>query len=249
MILDWEELKISQIELDRVFEPNLITSWAIALGRVLLLRQKKQLRSLLFAEVSLIFISLIPCFSLNLLVLRKSNLIANNSSGFGILLFSTAMLSILFLISFNYILWQKAKKAKFIVKLLAKVENYNNLVDSFYLISNVSHLASKNITNQNIENPNSSKSFSELKNTLQLTKDSLLNSIELETFLYNKQIKPDKCSVYNVNRYQLLASLENNLIDLTSTEIDSNQEYQELLNEAVDLGLSVHQEIRKIKHT
>ena len=249
MKLDWEELKISQIELDTVFEPNLITTWAISLSRALLLHQRKHLKSLLFTEVSLLFVSLLPCFSLNLLIFRKLNFIANNSNGFAVVLFSTVILSILFIIPFNFVLWQKAKKIKPIGKLIDKVEKYNNLINSFQLIINVNHLASKKSRRREIEGSSNLKSFDELRQTLQLTKDSLLNSIELETFFYKKQIRQYKSSIYDVNRYQLLASLEHNLIDIASTEIASNQEYQELLNEAIDLGLSVHQEIRKIRHT
>ena len=89
-------------------------------------------------------------------------------------------------------------------------------------------------------------SISELKTALNLTKNSLLKSIELETFLDHHQIKSNYASVSFKNRYQLLANLEHNLINLSLPETDSHQEYQQLLNEAVNIGLSVHQEMRKI---
>ena len=44
----------------------------------------------------------------------------------------------------------------------------------------------------------------------------------------------------------MLAILEHNLVDIVLSEIDLNYEYKEILNEAIDLGLSVHREIRKI---
>ncbi|MGD1920694.1 MAG: hypothetical protein ACFCAD_18515, partial [Pleurocapsa sp.] len=92
------------------------------------------------------------------------------------------------------------------------------------------------------------QAIDEIIEVLELTKTSLLNRVEFESFIYNNpHVNQYSSSCYTVDRYQLLSSLEHNLADLALSEIDSNSEYQEILNEAVNLGLSVHQEVKKIR--
>jgi len=64
MILDWEKLKISQAELDEACEFKIIDNLAIALSRILLLRQSEYWQQLLLAESSFLFISLLLFFPL-----------------------------------------------------------------------------------------------------------------------------------------------------------------------------------------
>ena len=50
------------------------------------------------------------------------------------------------------------------------------------------------------------------------------------------------------DRYQLFANLEDNLIQFLSLPNNhDHSEYQQLLIEAIQIGLSVHQEVRKIQ--
>ena len=246
MKFDWEELKVNKDELDNVFEPDLITSWAIALSGVLLLRYKKYDRLLLKIECSLLFISLLFCFPINLLLLRKLDLIVNNISGLSIVIVNTIILSFLSLLAFNCYLWQKAKKLKLLVKLLEKISDYNNLIGDIQILANIDRLASKNIST----NPEQEQNLDEFFTILNLTRNSLLNSIELENFIYDRrEINKNSLSTLALDRDRLLARLENNLADVTVSEIDSDRDYREILNEAIDLGLSVHQEIRKVGNT
>ena len=112
-------------------------------------------------------------------------------------------------------------------KILAKVAQYNDL------ISNLEILASLNsITNDNSLSNSSTHSqalvenfqdISELKTILNLTKKSLLKSLELESFIYRHQkIKGKNRLSVPGDRYQLLANLEHNLLNLSISETDSN---------------------------
>jgi hypothetical protein len=239
MPLNWEELKISQAELDNIFDPDIMTIWAISVSRVFLLRQRKYRQSLLLAQSSLLFISILFGFPISLMIFRKLEFIVNNSSGLIIVLLSTISLSLILLIIFNYFLWLKAKRLKLISKLLEKTTNYNNLLKSFQLLVNINQLNNKN-SKLEPDSESNRLNLDKLKTILKLTKNTLLNSIELEGLIYKHQQNNQ------LNHHQLLATLEHNLIDLSLPETNSDREYQELLNEAVDLGLSVHQEIRKI---
>jgi hypothetical protein len=237
MSFKWNYLKITSAELDTVFETNLICEWAIAFCRVSILHQPQYSKELLLTQSTLFFICSLFLFSVNLIIYRKLELINSNYSGLVNILVITLCLSILLLFIFNYYLWSKAKQLKSIAVLLSKVERYNKLIDSFQLLSPIDPL-------NNIELNTDSQSVAELKAAFNLTKNSLLKSIELESFIYHHQNSSRQTYVYHPE--QLLINLENDLAELSATEISHDEEYQELFTEAVDLGLSVHKETRKL---
>ena len=235
---DWNQLQISKAELERVFEPSIIDEWAIAFGSVLYFKQNKASKSLLLAIGSFFFISLLLLFPINLIILRQLELVNNNLGLILVLLISTCV-SILLLIISSFYLYKKAKKLKRITTLLEKVKQYNQLINSFNLLANISSIA--NSTNT------SSKNTIELKSVFNLTKNTLLESIKLENFLYRHQtweIPND----YSHSPLQLLAHFEDNLASLSFEQTERNTEYKQLLEDAIDLGLSVQQEMRKICH-
>ena len=236
MFLDWDKLKINQAELDLIFEPNIISSWAIALGRIFILRRTRYWKTFLLTESSLLFLSLLFFFPVNLIFFRKLGWLDNNTNSFIIVFTVTVSLSLLTLIILNYYLEQKAKRLKLLIQLLEKVDGYNQLINNFKLLSKIESI-------NNTNNDRNSRSITELKAVLSLTKSSLLKSIEVESFIYHRS--RDRQLVY-YDRARLLADLENDLANLFIPEINSGLEYQ-LLNEAVNLGLSIHQEIRKIQ--
>ena len=252
MSLGWEKLKISQVELDKIFELNIFAIWAIALSNVFLLRQRKYCQSLLLTESSFWFIGVILLFPINLLTFRKLGLLNTNASSLFLILISTCICSILVLIVLNYYLWQKAKKLKVIAKIFAKVAQYNDLICNLEILASLNSITNDNsLSNSPTHSPDlaeNSQDISELKTILNLTKKSLLKSLELESFIYRYQkIKPNETLSLPGDRYQLLANLEHNLLNFSISETDSNQEYQQLLQDAVAIGLSVHQEMRKIE--
>ena len=237
MSLKWNELKIYQAELDTIFETNLIYEWAIALYRILILHQSRYLKGLLLTQSSLLFICLLFLFPVNLIVYRELQAIDSNSNGLVRVLVITFCLSILLLFIFNYYLWSKAKRLKPIAVLLSKVERYNKLIDSFQLLTRIDRLSRIDINS----NP---QSVVELKTALHLTKNSLLKSIELESFIDRQRNSSVKTHFHNPE--QLLTNLANDLVELSVSEISHDAEYQQLFTEAVNLGLSVHKEIRKL---
>lgn len=243
MSVNWAELKISQSELDEIFELDILSTWAIDLGRVLILKKSEYRQSLLFTQGSILLTSLLFFCPINLIVFRNLSWLDNNFRGLILVFLSAGILSILLAILFNYYLWQKAKKLKVLATLLAKINQYNHLIDNLQLFAELNILSDQNASN--LDNTRNilfnAQSETELKTALGLTRNSLIKSVELEKIInQNQQIKGD--------RYLLLANLENNLVNFVSLPQEtSNDEYQQLLTEVVDIGLSVHQEIRKIQ--
>ena len=236
---DWDELKISEVELEQVLDTGIVFGWAIALARIVILHQSQYWRSFLLTQSTFLFLNLLFFFPINLIVCRNIGLLDNNATGLITVSIATLMLSFISMIVCNYYLWQKAKKLKLLSKLLTKVERYNQLIDNFDFIANVSLLSNTN---------NNSLSVTEFKNALNLTKSSLLKSIELEIFIYRYRRKNDRhnslgdrISTYSNER--LLADLEDDLA--TWSTLEDCTQHGDLLDEAIDLGLSVHREVRQ----
>jgi hypothetical protein len=240
MSINWEKLEISQAELDELVNFDLLSTWAIDISRVFLLRQKTYYKSLLVTESVCLFLILFLLFPINLIVFRNFDWLSNNLSGLILVLITTTFFSILILLILNYYLWCRGKRLKVFAILLEKVKQYNNLINNFKLVAQLNNLG------YDIQNLHNNQAETELKTALNLTKNSLLKSLELEKIINCFQVVNLETKHQNTNnRYQLLANLESGLINLESlTQYDAD-DYQQLLSEAIEIGLSVHQEIRK----
>ena len=237
MHLNWDELKISQAELEQVLNTGIIFNWAIAFTRIIILRQSQYWQSFLFTQSTFLFLNLLFFFPINLIVCRNLGWLDNDATGLITVSVATVVLSFLSMIVCNYYLWQKAKKLELFSKLLNKVERYNQLINNFSFIVDVSILRGRSHSN--------SLPITKFKTALNLTKNSLLKSIELESFIYHcrqNTLRDRRSASYSYE--QLLADLEDDLTTWSSLEIDCTQQDRHLLDEAIDLGLSVHREVR-----
>lgn len=226
-------LKIDRSELEQILELNFFDSLALEMTDILLLHQSKHKLSFLITEAIIWFLGILFLVPINLLFFQRWLLYSNQFQGFAIVIILSAMLSLGILLCSNFFLWQRAKKLKNIAVILNKIEDYNSLIQNLQLITKFNTLST-------IATQNSHQSTSEISTALQLTKDSLLKSLEIENFiLENQQLKLQE-------RYQLFNNLEDNLVQFMSLPNEqSNTEYQQLLTETIQIGLSVHQEVRK----
>ena len=236
--LNWDELKITQSELDNLWELDLFSSLAIDLSRVLILHKRQELKSLLITEISILFLSLVLFFPLNLIIFRHLGFLANNLHGFIGILVVSIISSAALLLFLNYYLWLRAKNLKSLTIILDKINQYNQLINNLQIITQINHLNYTDFSNSK----NELEISSEIKTALGLTKVSLIKSIEIEKIInLTQQITSD--------HYQLFANLEDNLIQFLSLPNNHDySEYQQLLIEAIQIGLSVHQEVRKIQN-
>ena len=239
MLVNWEELEISQAQLEELVNFDLLSTLAIDLSRVVFLRQTTSRKSLLFTEGCSLFLISLLFFPINLIIFRNYGWLSNNIHGFILVLISTAFLSGIMILVLNYYLWSKAKQLKVFAVLLEKVKQYNDLIKHLKLVFELNSLSCNAAQGQKATiDTNNSQAETELKTALSLTKNSLIKSIKLE-----KIINRDRHLANN--RYQLLANLESGLVNLGSFSQDNSDDYQQLISEAIEIGLSVHQEIRK----
>ena len=231
MLVKWQELEISQAELEELLNFNLLSTWAIDIGRVFWLRQTTYRKSLLFTEACSLFLVFLLLFPIKFILFRNFGWLSNNTDGLILILLSTFLGSMTIIIVINYYLWRKAKQLKVFTILLEKVTQYNSLLSNLKLATQL-NLFSSHVSQEQ----QATDAILELKTALVLTKKSLINSIELEKIIHRDRFLAN-------NRYQLLANLESGLVNLAS--LSEPNEYQQLLSEAIAIGLSVHQEIRK----
>lgn len=235
MSVNWKELEISKAELEDIINFDLLSTWALDLCRVFLLHNRAYSRTFLFTEGCALFLVYFWLLPLNLIVFRNLDWLSNNYQGFILILISSACLSCVLITIINFYLYHKAKQLKIFAVLLEKVKQYNDLIAHFKLFAELNSLSSIS-ESDNIE----SLERIELVKALELTKNSLVKSIELEKIL-------NRDRHLATNRYQLLANLESGLINLESFNQDESNDYQQLLAEAIEIGLSVHKEVRKTR--
>lgn len=225
--MNWQKLKIDWVELEEILNFDLKSTLAIEIGRVLFLKRRGYW-FLWVTEISGLFLVCLLLFPVVLIIFRNFDWLSNNTAGLILVFAIASIISLLFLLGLNYYLWQRAKQLKVLVLLLDKIEQYDSLIDNLILLSQLNTVTDNKIEDDKI---------SELKTALHLTRNSLIKSIELE-----KIIGRDRH--FANNRYQLLTNLETGLINLDSLA-QTNNDYHQLYSEAIDLGLSVHRELRK----
>ena len=230
-----ENLQINQSELEQILEFNFFDTWALEMTNVLILRQHKNKLSFIFSEFVIWFLGILFLVPIQLLIFQQWLLHGNQIRGFITVISLSAIISLGILVSFNLFLWQQAKKLKSIAIILDKIDAYNRLIQNLQVVTKFNSLST-------VVTQNSDRSSLGISTALQTTKDSLLKSLELEKFiLHNQQLQLQ-------DRYQLLNSLEDNLVQFMSISNKNKQnetEYQQLLAEVIQIGLSVHREVRK----
>lgn len=240
MSVNWEEIKISEAELDKLVKLNLLSLWAMDLSYVFLLNRLISRKSLLITESVCLCLMLFLLFPITLIIFRALNLLSNNVGGLFLVLLITLLLSLSTLLIINYSLWHQAKKLKYTAILLDKIKQYNNLIDNLKVITQLK------LIEPDIAKKDNQETQQELETALNLTRTSLLKSLEIETIINRLGTINIESNRKNANnRYQLLANLESGLVNLELlTQYDAD-DYQQLLSEVIEIGLSVHKEIRK----
>lgn len=232
--VNWDKVTIVQSELESLFPLNIFDYLAIEICRVLILHNKKYFHSLLIIEAAILFLKIVLLFPLNVIIFRNLGIASNNGYGLILIFLLSSIISLWALLFINYLLWRRAKKLKTIAIILEKVEDFNCLINTFQTLTELSY--GNDFTNQNSDVSLSS----EIEEILLMTRASLLQSIQLHNALYLK-ISNKK------DIYKLFANLENNLINFISFPPEnSSKEYQETLEEIINLGLTVHQELKKL---
>jgi hypothetical protein len=117
-----------------------------------------------------------------------------------------------------------------------EVDKYNGVIQAITLVDELELVGNSTTQLNHLSNRQ------EVVEALKVTKESLISALRVERILRRHNSFMD-------SRYELLANIENNLNTLMSFEV-SNQasEYGRLLNESLEIGMSVHKEVRKLQN-
>ena len=125
--------------------------------------------------------------------------------------------------------WRQGKQLTTLSHLLDDIDRFNQTVDAIELLEELG--AAKN-------NPPSLENRQEVAEALHLTRESLIYGLTTEKIMRNHH-------QFIARKQEMFASIERNLATLQLLQVTGEaDEYSRLLNEAVQIGTSVHKELQ-----
>jgi hypothetical protein len=230
---DLDELTIPEIELEDLSGIALSDGFAADFYRPAALRDCKKLFALLFHELLIFCVTLVVSLPVALLVNKHQVGSFSDAEIFVRVLQLTFGLSLAITIAWNVYKWVKAKPLATLAGLLDEVEKYHEVIQALDIIDRLT--AAGNLQANLINRQDAIEA-------LKITRESLVCALKTERILRENQRFIDR-------RYELFANIETNLAALMAVDVsDRATEYGRLLNEALEIGMSVHKEVRKLQN-
>ncbi|MBD2095138.1 hypothetical protein H6F90_08215 [Trichocoleus sp. FACHB-591] len=196
-------------------------------------RDSKKLFFFCLTEVSVFVLILVFTLPVGFVLTQNSTQVGGEVQQ--ALQFFAINLSIAFILmlGWNFYLWSKQKSLVPLAKLLDEVDKYNEVIKAVEIIDKlaaIGHLPA-NLINRD-----------EVLEALRVTRESLVCALMTEKIL--RQHKS-----FIARRQELFVNIENNLLTLRTLEVNSQaSEYGRLLNEALEIGMSVYKEVKKLQN-
>lgn len=231
MKIDLESLKLTPEELDDLVEFDTSTAIAVDFYRAIAFKKPQQMFSVLITELALFISILIAVYPISLILVRNSNSLPTTTSGTNQLLLILLIFSLVCLVGINAYIWRGAKKLKSLAKLIEEIDKYNGIIHALEVMERL----------DSVSGATSIQNREEVFEILRATKRSLISAVNIEKVMRKHQ-------GFLANRQELLTSLENNLTTLITFDPSSAaQEYQQLLNDTLQIGMTVHKEVGKLQ--
>ncbi|MEG4005009.1 hypothetical protein QUA41_02710 [Microcoleus sp. Pol11C1] len=230
---DLEQLKISEKELEDLSGIALSDGFAADFYRPAVLRDGKKLFSLLLNELLIFCVTLVVSLPVALLANKHNVGSFSDAEIFVRVLQITLGLSLAITVAWNIYKWVKAKPLATLAGLLDEVEKYHEVIQALYIIDRLTDAGNlqANLINRG-----------DAIEALKITRESLVCALKTERILRENQ-------QFIGRRYELFANIESNLAALMAVDVsDRATEYGRLLNEALEIGMSVHKEVRKLQN-
>jgi hypothetical protein len=229
-----EDLTITEAQLETLtgFDVSEVFIGSILGGvyRLSVFHNPQKLLAFCLTEIfvsALVFLFTLP---LGLFFTRNS---ANNINELpGIIQFCSITLGItlIVILGWHLYMWSKFKHLITLMHLLDEVDRYNEVVQAVALIDRLEAV---------VKSPVNLNNRKEVMEALRVTRDSLVSGLITEKLLRESR-------GLLASRYDLLANIESNLVSLRILEVNNQaNEYRELLDSALQIGLSVHKEVQK----
>jgi hypothetical protein len=236
MQADLENLLLTTEELENLVDLDTSTALAIDAYRGFILKNPKQMLSVLLTELFIFILVLIFVMPVSLIVLRNVGALPGNTDGVTKLLTLILSISLLGVLIWNVCFWQQVKQVKSLARLMDKVDKYNHVIQAIALIDELESAS------RSPSRCNSLSTRKEVIQALSITKETLSSALQAEK-LMRKHRK------FLSSHHELFANLENNFTNLISFDLSHQvNEYTHLVNESLQIGLSVHKELKKLNN-
>ena len=230
---DLDELKIPEKELEDLSGIALSDGFAAEFYRPAALRDGKKLFSLVLNELLIFCVTLVVSLPVALLANQHNVGSFSDAEIFVRVLQITLGLSLAITVAWNVYKWVKAKPLATLAGLLDEVEKYHEVIQALDIIDRLT--AAGNLQANLISREDAIEA-------LQITRESLVGALRTERILRENKD-------FIGRRYELFANIESNLAALMAVDVsDRATEYGRLLNEALEIGMSVHKEVRKLQN-
>lgn len=232
MQADLENLQITVEELENLVDLDTSTALAVDIYRGLTLKKPKQMLSVLLTEILIFILVLVFVMPVSLILIRNAGTLPGNTDGVIRLLTLISTISLLGVSIWNFYLWQQVKQVKSLARLIDKVDKYNRVIQAIALIDELESAS------RSPSRCNSLSTRKEVIQALSITKETLSSALQAEK-LMRKHRK------FLGRHHELFANLEENLTALMSFNLSGRvDEYSRLLNESLQIGISVYKEFK-----
>ncbi|AFZ09205.1 hypothetical protein Osc7112_4939 [Oscillatoria nigro-viridis PCC 7112] len=230
---DLDELRIPEKELEDLSGIALSDGFAGNFYIPAALRDRKKLFALLLHELLIFCVTLVVSLPVALLVNKHNVGSFSDAEIFVRVLQITLGLSLAITVAWNVYKWVKAKPLETLAGLLDEVEKYHEVIQALDIIDRLT--AAGNLQANLINRADAIEA-------LKITRESLVCALKTERILRENQ-------QFIGRRYELFANIESNLAALMAVDVsDRATEYGRLLNEALEIGMSVHKEVRNLQN-
>jgi hypothetical protein len=193
----------------------------------------KKLFSMLLNELLIFCVTLVVSLPVALLATQHKVGSFSDAEIFVWVLQITLSLSLAIAVAWNVYRWIKAKPLATLAGLLDEVDKYHEVIKALDIIDRLIAVGNLQANLMNRE---------DAIEALSITRESLVCALKTERILRENQ-------EFIGRRYELFANIESNLAALMAMDVsDRATEYGRLLNEALEIGISVHKEVRKLQN-
>ena len=227
---DLESLKIMPSELEHLTGLEVSETFMGRVYRPSLFRQRRRLAAFLFTELLALGLSLIFCLPIGVVLARGFGLINGEASSAIPFLGVTLSAAIALFALWNVWMWQQGKRLKTLAHLLDEADQYNEIIQAVHILDELSAVQVSAVALLDRQ---------EVCKALHLTRASLISALTTEKILR-------KHRNFVARRHEMFTNIENNLAVLQTLQVNNQaDEYGQLLNAALQIGISVQQELNQ----
>jgi hypothetical protein len=223
---DLTDLRITSSQLEKLTGLDISDAFMGRIYRPSVFRSAHRLIPFLVTEAFTLAVVIIFCLPIGLVVGRGLGLLTSGNTTLFVL--ALLALAVLIFAGWNFYMWSQTKPLKTLAHLLDEVDKHNEIIAAVDLFDQLATVGQAPVAVLDRE---------EVLKALAATRESLINALLTEKILRKHQR-------LMARRQELFSQIETNLATLQTLQINSQAtEYGQLLNEALQIGLSIRREL------